>query len=88
MTSVSTKYTPCLGCILDACKVFVVPDVGDRGQHLGQVAPSRATQHTCQDFPMLGLGAAAMICRALLERPNNGFIDITYDQSRHSACTP
>jgi hypothetical protein len=36
---------------------------------------------------MLGLGAAAMICRALLERPNKGFIDITYDQIRHDACS-
>jgi len=36
---------------------------------------------------MLGLGTAAMTCRALLECPNKRFIDTTYDQIRHNACS-
>jgi hypothetical protein len=32
---------------------------------------------------MLGLGTAAMPCRSLLERLDQGFIDLTYDQIRH-----
>ena len=55
---------PCVGGILDARKVFLASDLGYRGQHLSQVAFARAVQHTRKNFPVLGLGAAAVSCPA------------------------
>jgi len=48
---------------------------------------ARAEQHVGEDFAVLGLGAAAMSCCALLERANEGLIDVTHDESRHDCCS-
>jgi immune inhibitor A len=56
----------------------------DRSYYQEQIfGQMRRAQHTGEDFPMLGLGTAAMSCRSLLEGPDQGFIDVTYDQIRH-----
>jgi hypothetical protein len=81
--SVSTRYTLCLGGILDACKVLGAPYVGYSAQYLGEVALARAAKHAGEDLTVLGLGAAAVPRRPLLERSHQRFIDVTYDQIRH-----
>src|SRR5436309_324315 len=85
MTSVSTRYTPRLGCILDTGEVLVLPDFRNRRQRFCQRPFSRPAQHDCQDFPMLCFGTAPVLCCSLLQRLHQGVVDPAHDQVCHDA---
>ena len=83
MTSVSTRYisTPFVGLL--ASEIPVLADIGNRCKNVRQVSPLWTPQYRLEDFAMLLLRAAIAFRSPLLERLDQIFRQVAYDELCH-----
>jgi hypothetical protein len=80
---VSIKYIRRRPGRFQAFEIRVRTNLRHGSEDLGKAPPAGTGQCGSEDFPMFGLGAAAVCPGPLLERPHKFFIDAAYQQVSH-----
>jgi hypothetical protein len=82
-TLVSIKYTAGLAGGAHSLEVCVQSHIGHSRQDFDKAASAWARKGRGQDVPVLGFCASTMCAGALLEGPDNSFIDTPNKQVSH-----